>query len=269
MKVESYGQTDTGKVRSNNEDHFVIGTLRKSMELQYTSLDDHGPFDRLRSSEARLFVVADGVGGRPDGELASGTAVQSMLQYIGETAGCFNNLDVGQENEFLERLEAGVQRAHQQIQQAFGGPSGAPSTTLTMVTLVGPRAYVIHVGDSRAYYLHQSRLRQLTKDQTMGNYMMDAGAWTEEQASRAKVGGNLTSTVGGTEMAPEIGLVDLESGDLLLLCTDGLTKHVEEARIATFLSRPDSAESICKALVSSALEAGGTDNVTVIVARMQ
>ncbi len=269
MNLESFGQTDTGKVRSNNEDQFVIGTLRKSLELHYTSLDDQSPLGNLNSSEAMFFVVADGVGGRPDGELASGAAVQSMLQYIAQTAGCFNNLDVTRENEFLERLESGVQRAHQQIQREFGGPGGAPSTTLTMATLVGQRAYLIHVGDSRAYYLHSGRLRQLTRDQTMGNYMVDAGAWTEEQAARAKVGGNLTSTVGGAEMAPEVGLVDLEPGDTLLLCSDGLTKHVDDARIATFLGRPDSAESICKALVSAALEAGGTDNVTVVVARMQ
>lgn len=269
MNIDAFGQTDTGKVRTNNEDQFVIAQLRKSMVLQFSSLDDQGPSGSEQSSEARLFVVADGVGGRPDGELASGTAVQSMLQYIAETAGCFNNLDVGRENEFLERLEAGVERTHQQIQKQFGGPGGAPSTTLTMVTLVGPRAYVVHVGDSRAYYLHQGRLRQLTRDQTMGNYMVDAGAWTEEQAARAKVGGNLTSAVGGTEVAPEIGLVDFEPGDMLLLCTDGLTKHVTDDRVATFLSRPDSAESICRAMVSSALEAGGTDNVTVIVARMR
>lgn len=268
MSIDAWGQTNVGKVRTNNEDQFVIATLRKSMELAHSSIEDESPFGKLRSSEARLFLVADGVGGRPDGELASGTAVQVMLQYIGETAGCFNNLDVEREHEFLERLEAGVQRAHEQIQAKFGGPGGAPSTTLTMAVMVGPRVYVVHVGDSRAYYLHNGRLRQLTRDQTMGNYMVDAGAWTEEQAARARVSANLTSTVGGTELMPEIGLVDLEPGDTLLLCTDGLTKHVDDGRITTFLSRPDSAEAIGKALISAALEAGGTDNVTVVVAKV-
>jgi protein phosphatase len=269
VNVDAFGQTDTGKVRSNNEDHFVVGTLQRSMELQYTSLDDLGPIGKIKSPVARFLVVADGVGGRPDGELASGAAVQSILHYIAETAGCFRNFDETRENEFLQRLEAGVQRAHELIQHDLGGPAGAPSTTLTMATLVGPRAYILHVGDSRAYHLHAGRLRQLTRDQTMGNFMVDAGAWTEAQAARAKFGGNLTSTVGGAEMASQIAVVDLEPGDLLMLCSDGLTNHVDDAGITAFLGRPDSAESICKALVASALEAGGTDNVTVVVARMQ
>jgi protein phosphatase len=268
--VDAFGLTDIGKVRTNNEDHFVIASVRKAMEVHHTSIADQGPFERMRSAEARLFVVADGVGGRPGGELASGTAVQALLEYMAEIAGSFNNLDVDREQEFLDRLEDAVQQAHQRILRDLGAGGHGPATTLTMVMLVAPRAYVVHVGDSRAYYLHAGRLRQITRDQTTGQYMVDLGAWTEAQAARAGAAANLTSSVGGSELIPAVGLVDLEPGDVLLLCTDGLTKHVPDDRIAALLGEAGAggAEAACHRLVSAALDDGGSDNVTVIVARV-
>jgi len=268
MSVEAYGLTHTGKVRENNEDHFVIATLRKAVDLGQTSLENGLLTGRVRESAAQLFVVADGVGGHTGGELASGAAVQCLLEYVAQAAGCFHDLGVDQENEFLERLEAGIQRAHERIQRELGTGGVAPSTTLTLAALVGQRVYLVHVGDSRAYYLHQGRLRQLTRDQTMGEYLLDAGAWTEETAARARTAGNLISTVGGTEMTPSIGLVDLVPGDVLLLCTDGLTKHVADAQIAEQLGKNHPAEESARALMDMALAAGGSDNVTVIVAKL-
>lgn len=266
--VDSFGLTDVGRVRSNNEDHFVIATLRKSVALEHTSIEAGESFDCIRASSARLFIVADGVGGRPGGELASGSAVEFLVQYISQTVGCFNNADVEKEHEFLLQLESAVERAHERILEELGVGGHGPSTTLTMATLVGPRAYIVHVGDSRAYYLHGGRLRQLTADQTTGQYMVDAGAWTEDQAARAGVGANLISAVGGSEMLPKIGLVDLAPGDTLLLCTDGLTKHVADEQITEILRRGDSAEVSARALVDAALAAGGSDNVTVVVAKI-
>jgi serine/threonine protein phosphatase PrpC len=266
--VDAFGLTDIGKVRTNNEDHFIIATLRKSVALELTSIEARESFDRLLGSSARLFIVADGVGGRPGGELASGSAVESLVQYIAQMAGCFNNADVDVENEFLMQLEHAVERAHERILAELGAGGHGPSTTLTMAILIGVRAYIVHVGDSRAYYLHGGRLRQLTADQTTGQYMVDVGAWTEDQAARAGVGANLISAVGGSEMLPKVGLVDLAPGDTLLLCTDGLTKHVADEQITAMLLRGDGVEATAKALVQTALDAGGTDNVTVVLARM-
>ena len=168
MSVDAFGLTDTGKVRDNNEDHFVIATLRKAVDLGQTSLENGLLAERVRESAAQLFVVADGVGGHTGGELASGAAVECLLEYVAQAAGCFHDLGVDQENAFLERLEAGIHRAHERIQQELGAGGAAPSTTLTLAALVGFRAYLVHVGDSRAYYLNRGRLRQLTRDQTMG-----------------------------------------------------------------------------------------------------
>lgn len=267
VSIDACGLTDVGKVRSLNEDQFLIASLRKSVRIRHTSLDDPGLVKRLAGVEAHLFVIADGVGGRPGGELASTSAVTSLLEYVDEAVATYQSFGADQEHDFLARLEGSVERAHQRILDEHGAEGKGPATTLTMVTLTWPRAYLVHVGDSRAYYLRGGKLKQLTRDQTTGEYMVDVGAWTEEQAARAKVGANLISAVGGSEMTPTVGLIDLEPGDVLLLCTDGLTKHVADEQIRTVLQGDGSAEAMCRTLVTAALEAGGSDNVTVVVAR--
>ena len=136
-----------------------------------------------------------------------------------------------------------------------------------MAMLIWPRTYIVHVGDSRAFYFRKGRLRQLTRDQTTGEYMVDMGAWTEEQARAAPLASSLASALGSEELTPAIGLVDLQPGDTLLLCTDGLSKHVSDERIAEVLGGAASAEAACRALVEAALADGGTDNITTVVAR--
>ena len=269
VQVDAYGLTDVGRKRKANEDHFVIVSLQRAARVRQTSLADPAVFDRLGGPEAFLFVVADGVGGRPGGAVASQTAITALAEFIGQAAGCFHSLDVDQEHEFLEQLETAVRRAHQRLTEEYGAGGYGPATTLTMATLAWPRAYLVHVGDSRAFYLRKGRLRQLTSDQTMGEYMVGAGAWTEEQARQAPNSGVLASAVGGGEMMIAVGLVDLQPADVLLLCTDGLTRHGPDQRIAELLARAPDAEAACRELVGAALAGGGSDNVTVIVARMQ
>ncbi len=269
VRVDASGLTDVGRKRKANEDHFVIVSLQKTAQVRQTSLEDPRVFDRLRGPEALLFVVADGVGGRPGGALASQTAVTALVEYISRAAGCFHNLDVDREHEFLEQLEAGVQDAHHRIVAEHGGRHEGPATTLTMATLVWPRAYILHAGDSRAFYLRKGLLRQLTRDQTTGEYMVDAGAWTEEQAQKAPMAATLVSALGADELTPAVGLVDLQLGDVLLLCTDGLTRHVSDEQIAEILGRATDAAAACRELVDAALAGGGSDNITVVVARMQ
>ena len=267
VRVDAFGQTDIGRVRKINEDHFVIDALRKAVELRQCSITDQQVFNRYAGPEALLLVVADGVGGQPGGAFASETAIAVLLEYLGEAAGCYHNLDVQREHEFLEQLENGVRRAHERILVEEGG-KGGPATTLTLAMLVWPRAYLVHVGDSRAFYLRRGRLRQLTRDQNMAEFMVESGVWTEEQARRARTGELLVSAVGAAEMMPALGLVDLQPDDVLLLCTDGLCKHVPDDQIAEILGRTETAEAGCRELVAAALAGGGTDNVTAVVARV-
>ena len=264
--IDVFGTTHPGSVRTTNEDQFFVASLHKSMRVRQTSLEDLAPFTRLHGSFAYLLVVADGVGGIKGGKQASGTAVEALAGQIGETIGCYYNFDVDKEHEFLEQLESAVERAHERVREVLARDGRGPATTLTMVALVWPRAYVVHVGDSRVYYLRAGRLKQLTRDQTAYEELVDQGVMTEEQARRAGLRNVLTSAL-GAQIKPSLGLVDLEAGDALLLCTDGLTKHVSDDEIALMLGAAESAEATCKRLVEITLARGATDNVTVIVGR--
>ena len=264
MRVEAYGLSHAGKVRTANEDHFAIMTLQKSVQLRATNLQDTSIVERLRKPEVHILIVADGVGGAAGGKIASGVAVKAVVEYLAEAVGCVQDFDVDREQTFLDHLSHAVERGHERLKEMFQ-TQGGPATTLTMVTLVWPRAYVVHVGDSRGYFLRHRKLKQFTRDQTMGDYLVDIGAVTEQHAQKAGLYNVLSSAVGG-DLVPTVGVVDLAEGDTLLLCTDGLTKHVSDERIAEILSS-QSPETAAQSLIDAALDGGGTDNVTVIVAR--
>ena len=264
-RLDYHGASHVGKVRDQNEDHFAIMALQHSARLLLSNIEDASIGERLSRPDAHVFMAADGVGGVAGGEEASRLAIGTIMEYLSEAANCYRGTDAGQEQEFIDRLTAGVERAHRRIIEDYGAQR-APATTLTMVTLVWPRAYVVHVGDSRGYLVRRGRLRQFTKDQTMGDLYVDIGRGSEEQATKAGLFNILSSAV-GSDMAPAVGVVDLEPDDVLLLCTDGLTNHVPDGRIAELLRAAPDAASACRALVDDALEQGGRDNITVIVAR--
>jgi protein phosphatase len=264
VHVEAFGLSHTGKVRNANEDHFAIMRLQKSVQLRGTNLQDISLLDRLKRPEVEIMIVADGVGGAVGGKLASSIAVKSAIEYLAEAVGCVQDFDVDHEQKFLENLSRAVERGHERLKEMFK-TQGGPATTLTMVTLVWPRAYIVHVGDSRGYFLRNGKLKQFTRDQTMGDYLVDIGAVTEQHAQKAGLYNVLSSAVGG-DLVPSVGVVDLAEGDVLLLCTDGLTKHVSDERIAPLLTG-DSVERSAQSLIDAALEGGGSDNVTVVVAR--
>jgi protein phosphatase len=266
--LDCFGITDKGKVRKANQDNFLIVDVSKSVDVLQSSLPDAAIKDRFGKAGANLFAVADGVGGHPDGDRASEATIAALLGYVDEAIGCFNEVTPDTEHELLERLEATVRDVHNRLHKEHEGKMGrVPATTLTMVLLIWPRAYLVHVGDSRAYVQRRGRVQQLTRDQTFGEYMVNVGAWTEEEASRAKPAALLASAIGGSELKPVVGLVDLEAGDSLMLCTDGLTKLVDNERITAVFGKPGTSEEIGKQLLSEALDAGGTDNVSVVVVR--
>jgi protein phosphatase len=266
VTIDSFGITDKGKVRANNQDNFLIADISKSVQVRHSSLTSELLGPRFGVKGGHLFVVADGVGGGPDGDRASENAITALLGYVTEAVGCFHSASPTKEHELFESLEATVRGVHERlISEAEGTRREAPATTLTMVLLIWPRAYLIHVGDSRAYVRRGSRVQQLTRDQTFGEYMVAVGAWTEEQAATARPAAALSSAIGGSELEPVVGLIDLEPGDGLMLCTDGLTKHVNNERITAIFGNSGNAESVGKQLMTEALDAGGTDNIAVIV----
>ena len=266
--IDSFGLTDPGKSRPTNDDNFLIVVIHKSVDVRHSSLSADALAHKFGAADGYLFVVADGVGGRPEGDMASERTVAALLEYVSQTVGCFRQLSTLREHELFNRLEETVQKVHQGLLTEYRGRrGGVPATTLTMVLLVWPRAYLVHVGDSRAYVRRKGRLQRLTRDQTMGEFMVSVGAWTEEQAAGSRPAATLSSAIGGTELTPIVGLVDLEPGDGLMLCTDGLTKHVSDERIGEVLAQSANAETMSRQLVTDALDGGGTDNVAVIVVR--
>jgi PPM family protein phosphatase len=268
VTIDAFGLTDIGKVRKANEDHFIVVDINRTVELRSGSLSPEALINRIGTSSAHLLAVADGVGGGPDGEMASERTAAAVLSYVGKTAVCFNGLDSDREHELLEALERTVRDVHAGLLAEVGSPNAkSPATTLTLVLLVWPRAYLIHVGDSRAYVRRRGRVQAMTRDQTFGEYMVAAGAWSDEQATKFRTAETLASAIGGTEMTPSVGLIDLEPGDSLMLCTDGLSKHVSDERIAEVLAMPIDAKAMAERLLTDALDAGGSDNVSVIVAR--
>ena len=268
VAVDAFGITDRGLVREGNEDHFLIARVSKAIEVRQTSMPAERVDQELGGAVGHVLAVADGVGGGPEGELASERTLATVLAYIGKATSCFQGLSTSAEHELLELLEGAVRDTHAGLLAEYGGvTSRLPATTLTLVLLVWPRAYHVQVGDSRAYGRRGGRMQRLTRDQTLGDFMVSVGAWTEEQARMASTAETLASAIGGSELTPVVGLIDLSPGDSLLLCTDGLTKHVSDERIASALSRPESAEVTSRALLSDALAGGGTDNVTIVVVR--
>jgi protein phosphatase len=265
--IDVFGLSHTGLVPTENQDHFLVARMRKLVEVTATNLERGRLDPRLREDDAYLMVVADGVGGRAGGAQASSSAVGTSLEYIAKASGCYQRFDVAEEQAFIEQMEAAVREAHDTLRRDNGDTEWSPATTLTMVMLVPPRAYIVHVGDTRAYYLRRGRLFQLTRDQTYGQYLLESGAMTEAQVATSPMGRTLASAVGSSEVHPSVGLIDLEPGDVMLLCSDGLTKHVPNDDLARLLGEATSAQQACESLVSAALSGGGSDNISAVVAR--
>jgi serine/threonine protein phosphatase PrpC len=179
-------------------------------------------------------------------------------------------IDSDAELEYLADLLHSVEKSHELVRQSRAvdeDENGA--TTLTMVCIRWPRAYMIHVGDSRCYRLRNGELELLTIDQTMAQAMVESGALSPDQAERSALKHVLYSAIGGSRAEPYTFATDLEWNDVMLLCTDGLTKHVSDAEIREALRNCTDAKATAEGLLQLVLDRGATDNTTVIVGRLR
>ena len=263
--IDVFGLTHQGKLRRVNQDQFLIASLHKTMQVHASSVPATQLGDLTSESRLYLCIVADGVGGRPGGEQASGTALKAIAQYATHTMKLSSRHDEAQEGRFLEELERAVAESHAAVRE---DPESS-ATTLTMAVFRWPRAYLVHVGDSRCYRLREGKLELLTKDHTMAQALVDAGVLPPAEASATRWAHVLSSALGAEQPRPDIITLDSRWEDVMLLCTDGLTKHVAEDEITEQLATVKSSEMICRNLIDLALARGGTDNVTVVTGRLR
>jgi protein phosphatase len=258
--------THPGLVRRDNQDHYLVSTLHKTARVRATSLANPELFELPSQRLASFGMVADGVGGHQGGETASRAAIEAITEYVKETMNAFYSGDEHDEGAFFAALQDAAATCHRSvIERADSTGQSTAATTLTLFVAVWPTLYIMHVGDSRLYRYRRGAVEQLTRDQTMAQHLVDVGAMPKDVAARSPLAHVLTSAMGSAEATPDVTKAELQRGDALLLCTDGLTKHVSADRIAERMRDMTSAEQVVRALVDDALAGGGTDNVTVLV----
>jgi PPM family protein phosphatase len=267
--VDVAALTHRGKVRQNNEDQFLVGRTKRDLEVLLTSLDQD-QISRHSRETGYGMIVADGMGGEEGGEVASRLAIKTLLELVIQTPDWLMRIDDELAEELIRRTTDRFRKVNAAIRdEAQSNPSLARmGTTLTVAVSLASDLFVIHVGDSRSYLLRNGQLRQLTRDQTVVQSLLDAGALTRQQASTHKMRHVLTQALGqhAGNLKIEVQRLKLEDGDCLLLCTDGLTEMVPDPEISAVLGSSGKAEQHCQALLDKALDAGGKDNITVVVA---
>ncbi|HVK08011.1 MAG TPA: protein phosphatase 2C domain-containing protein [Gemmataceae bacterium] len=270
VAMDCHGLTHPGRIREANEDQFLVADLTKAMLVRQTSLpaDDHTRL--FGTPPGHLMAVADGLGGQAGGELASGLAVHTLARYVLDTLPWFLRAR-DEEGDLADDLRTALEECQRAVEQAAGTDPAhrRMGTTLTLAYVQWPRLYVVHAGDSRAYLLRGGRLHRVTRDHTIAQQLVDRGALTAEQAAESRWNHVIWNCVGGGrhELNPDVHKVTLQPDDRLLLCTDGLTKGVPDGRVAEVLAGSGGAAESAQRLVDEANATGGSDNVTVVVAR--
>ena len=267
-EIDVFGLSHTGKVRAQNQDHFLLATIHKRVQIVQTNLTEQ---QRLPMEDERLAfiaMIADGVGGAEGGEEASATALEVAMQYMARSTDCYYQAD-GSDEQFIHALQDAAMRSHQAvIDRARVVAEGRPmATTLTLWMGVWPFYYLLQVGDSRCYLFREGEITQISRDQTIAQDLLDQGIFTRAMAARSQYSNVLSSAIGGDEAVPVVTRMRADWKSIHLLCTDGLTKHVSDDTIRERLSSMTSSRQVCEQLLEDALAGGGTDNISIIVGR--
>ncbi|MDB4540092.1 protein phosphatase 2C domain-containing protein [bacterium] len=265
--VEISAVTHRGRVRGNNEDQFAVVRRTRSGVVLASSMPDSELSHQDRT--AWLICVADGLGGEVSGEVASATAVKAILEFASEMSSWVmqpaENLELDIEKRVMLYSQAIKRDLRDKAKQ--NKDLDGMATTLTAAYIYGDSAVVVNVGDSRSYLLGAEGLRQITRDHTVAQDLLDAGV----PAESTRAYGNVLTRCFGTDGDPvpvDVFQVKLAVNDRILLCSDGLSDLLVDAEIAALINGSESNSDACEALVSAALLAGGRDNITLVLARM-
>ena len=269
LRVTAFGVTDTGRVRTTNEDQFLIAELTKAMRVWQTSLP--GPQVQIGEEHAHLFLVADGMGGHKAGERASALAVTAIEQFTLNTFKWFLGADETEAQKVLTQFQSAISQADARIlDEATEHPElSGMGTTVTMAFHLESQVCVVHVGDSRAYLYRDGELHQLTEDHTLMAEMVRGGTLRPDEVAGHRLRHVITNVVGGPELGVKVEARTLvvQAGDRLLLCSDGLTEAMTNDAIAVTLAAETEPEGAATKLLAQAIDAGSADNVTVLIVR--
>jgi serine/threonine protein phosphatase PrpC len=248
------GLTDVGRARATNEDAFEIADLQTGKPIdvmriaRLIDVGDHGA----------LLALSDGMGGHQAGEVASALVLESLRRAL--------VTDPGQ-RPVKDKLEDAVLRANRAVKNAaLEAKHHGMAATLTAILIHGVEAYITEVGDSRAYLLREGRLRQITRDQSLVQLMVDSGAMTPEEARKSPSKNVILQAVGlKSELRVAIARLALRNKDRLMLCSDGVTNLVSDDELRQIMIGSDP-RAACETMISLANDRGGDDNETAIVA---
>jgi protein phosphatase len=270
INIKYHGATDAGQRRRDNEDQFLCADLDHPSRVKQSSISIENQTQLPTLGRGDLFVVADGMGGHVHGAKASEVALRVFLSHADRLPWSEDG-PISTEGLIETHLKDGLTRCQNALDgEARADPSHhGMGTTLTAAYLRWPKLYVAHAGDSRCYLQRGKHLSQVTHDHTVLQQMLDAGIVQDESEANAERFSNVLANAivaqGNAPVKPEAHEVDLAPGDKVVLCTDGLTDEVSERQIETAVSHARSPEQACEQLVNAANQAGGDDNITVVV----
>jgi protein phosphatase len=260
IRVKLFARTDVGQIREHNEDNFLVADLSRKTRglLEANRTGIIGP-------NGSLFAVCDGMGGAAAGEIASQLAVDIVYERM------VDQLDESQplaRDDLARRLVRAIEAAGLRIFQEakLDRTRRGMGTTVTASSLVDDHLFFAQVGDSRGYLLRQGQLVQLTRDQSLVNQLIEAGQLTEEEAETFEHNNIILQALGTADTVQvDLTYCELRRGDMLLLCSDGLSGMVRFDDIREVLRSTTEPIDACKLLTERANQAGGHDNITVIV----
>ena len=259
IKLAVAAKTDVGKVRTNNEDAFVVADLNRGDRSSLAGATDFDVKER-----GVLLAVSDGMGGEQAGEVASALVVETLRRVLAENAP-----ETEESKTAITRvLENAVSKANDEVFAAAVDPNKrGMGATLTAVYVHGPSAYIVEIGDSRAYLLRGRRMRQMTKDQSFVQLLLDSGAISEEEAQNYPHKNIILQAFGQQKkLNVALGRLTLRRGDRLLLCSDGLSNKVNPDEMRDLICAADSLDAASGKMIDLANERGGDDNATVVLA---
>src|SRR6184192_335716 len=260
--VNVFGRTDVGRTREHNEDAFVVVDLSTDNATLQPEVRRH-----TLGSKGTLFMVADGMGGAAAGEIASAMAVEVVL---GEMREKWIAADTHDPEQFVRAIRRATVAANQQIHTFAASHTEyrGMGTTATVAGLLDDTLYVAQVGDSRAYLVRDGVARQITKDQSLMQKLIEAGELTEEEAAQSERRNIILQALGPEpNIKVDLTYQQVRRGDVLVLCSDGLSGQVGKDDIARIVTEAPDLVAACKQLIDRANENGGPDNITVIAAR--